>query len=101
MARAILLFRAKKIYPDGSIKEMVIWQLPKVSPERPHGLKYRLYYGTADDTCLVRYDNEAGRGDHRHVADREETYQFQDIESLVADLQRDIDRAKREVHEQG
>ena len=31
MAKAKLLFQAKKIYPDGSIKEMIIWQLPTQS----------------------------------------------------------------------
>ncbi|MEA3469509.1 MAG: DUF6516 family protein [Thermodesulfobacteriota bacterium] len=95
MADAIILFRAKKIYPDGAIKEMVIWQLPTISKERPHGLKYRLYYGTADGECLVRYDNETGKGDHRHLAGREEVYIFRDIESLVADFQYDIEQMKR------
>lgn len=95
MDDAIILFRAKKIYPDGAIKEMVIWQLPTISKERPHGLKYRLYYGTADGECLVRYDNETGKGDHRHLAGREETYIFRDIESLVADFQYDIEQMRR------
>lgn len=99
MADAIILFRAKKIYPDGATKEMVIWQLPATSRERPHGLKYRLYYGSADGECLVRYDNESGKGDHRHLASREETYSFRDIETLVADFQHDIEQIKRQGHE--
>ena len=41
---------------------MVLWQLPKPTKDRPHGLKYRLYYGLADGTCVVRYDNETGKG---------------------------------------
>ncbi len=28
--------------------------------------------------CLVRYDNEAGKGDHKHIEDREQAYQFVD-----------------------
>ena len=99
MAKATLIFQAKKIYPDGSIKEMVIWQLPGRSTERPHGLKYRLYYGTADGTCMVRYDNETGKGDHRHFFDREEVYHFRDVERIVVDFQRDIDLARRKGHE--
>jgi len=95
MVKATLVFRAKKIYPDGSIKEMVLWQLPDMSPERPHGLKYRLYYSSADGACLVRYDNETGKGDHRHLADYEEPYRFQGVEKLVADFQRDIDLLRR------
>jgi len=99
MANAIILFKAKKIYPDGTIKEMVIWQLPSMSRERPHGLKYRLYYGTADGECLVRYDNETGKGDHRHLAGREEAYIFLNIETLVADFQYDIEQMKRKCNE--
>jgi hypothetical protein len=45
--------------------EMVIWTLPRASNDRPHGLKYRLYCGR-DGNCLVRYDNETGKSDHRH-----------------------------------
>jgi len=100
MNKATLLFRAKKIYPDGSIKEMVIWRLSQATSERPHGLKYRLYYGTADGECLVRYDNETGKGDHHHIAGREEPYLFHDVEKLVMDFQQDIDRSRRRHHEE-
>ena len=37
------LFHKKKFY-HGGIIEMVIWRLPNVDAERPHGLKYRLVY---------------------------------------------------------
>lgn len=79
---------------------MIIWQLPEQSTERPHGLKYRLYYGKADGTCLVRYDNEAGKGDHHHFFGHEEIYLFQNVETLVTDFQHDIDRARRNKDEQ-
>jgi Family of unknown function (DUF6516) len=58
-------------------------------------LKYRLYYGLADGTCVVRYDNETGKGDHRHEGDREESYAFTDVETLVADFLADIARVRR------
>ena len=41
---------------------MVIWELPAATVERPHALKYRLYCGEAG-RCIVRYDNEAGKGE--------------------------------------
>ena len=71
---------------------MVIWRLPNRDFERPHGLKYSLYFGTAQGHCLVRYDNEAGKGDHRHYGDREEAYPFVDVETLVADFLADVKR---------
>ena len=73
---------------------MVIWQLPEESPDRPHGLKYRLYYGDAEGKCLVRYDNELGKGDHRHFRGKEEKYVFISVEKLVADFQKDIDQVR-------
>ena len=92
---ARLVYREKYIYSDGAIREMVLWQLPRKSPDRPHGLKYRLYYGLGDGTCLVRFDNESGKGDHKHVGGQEETYQFIDVESLVADFLAEIEKARR------
>ena len=85
-----LVYREKYIYADGAVREMVLWQIPKKTAEKPHGLKYRLYYGLADGTCLVRYDNEIGKGDHRHFKDNEEPYRFTDVDTLVADFLSDI-----------
>ena len=93
--RARLIYREKFIYADAAIREMVLWQLPEKTTEHPHGVKYRLYYGLADGTCLVRYDNETGKGDHRHRGDQEEPYQFEDVGTLVADFLEDIKKARR------
>ena len=71
--------------------EMVIWELPRASADRPHGLKYRLYCGRGR-TCLVRYDNEGGKGDHRHYGEREEAYRFELIEKLLEDFREDCAR---------
>jgi len=64
--RARLLFHEKHVLGDGSIVDMTISQLPNRDAERPHGLKYRLNCGDANGRCLVRYDNERGKGDHIH-----------------------------------
>ena len=90
---AILLFKDKYLYADGAIREMVIWRLPETDKERPHGLKYRLYYGYADQ-CLERYDNERGKGDHRHEGDEELPYNFTSVEQLVQDFKTDIARLR-------
>lgn len=93
--KAVRLFYDKAVLPDGSIVEMVIWQLFKASPERPHGLKYRLYYGR-DGQRFVGYDNERGKGDHKHILDVEKQYKFTTVEKLVADFLADIERVKNE-----
>ncbi len=92
--QAELIYHEKFIYADGAIRETVIWKLPQKSAERPHGLKYRLYYGIADGTCKVRYDNEYGKGDHKHINGVEEAYQFTDVETLVMDFLADIAKSR-------
>lgn len=62
--------------PDGSFVSVVIWELPEATDERPHGLKYRLNYCSADGATLVRYDNERGKGDHKHVGDQKNLMTF-------------------------
>ncbi|WP_275099308.1 toxin-antitoxin system TumE family protein [Sedimenticola hydrogenitrophicus] len=96
--KAELLFKDKYIYRDGAIREMVIWRLPAADAGRPHGLKYRLYYGQSGQ-CLVRYDNEQGKGDHRHYGDgegneREEDYAWISVQQLMADFKGDIEQLR-------
>jgi hypothetical protein len=90
---AVPLLRDKKILADGSIIEMVVWQLRRPSPHRPHGLKYRLYLGRGGKR-LVLYDNETGKGDHRHFEGKEEPYRFVSLDRLLADFQRDVRRIR-------
>lgn len=89
--KAELLFKEKNVFEDGCIMEVVIWKLPKKTADRPHGLKYRLYYGDDKGKCLVRYDNESGKGDHKHIGDKEEPYFFQSPQKLMQDFLADID----------
>ncbi len=88
---AVLLARAKEIRDDGSIVEIVVWELPEPLPPSQHRYKYRLYFGVAG-VSRVRYVNERGKGDHRHVGDREEDYLFTSVEQLLADFQSDVER---------
>ena len=95
---AQLLFRDKYIYADGAIREMVIWRLPEEDSERPHGLKYSLFYGHSGQ-CLVRYDNERGKGDHRHAGDQKTPYSFISVEQLIQDFKTDIERIRGDYDE--
>lgn len=86
---ARLIARAKEIRDDESIVEIVVWLLDEPLVPCEHRYKYRLFYGTTD-ACRVRYDNERGKGDHRHVGSTEEAYAFTDLETLLADFERDV-----------
>jgi len=94
MVEAKLLYREKYLYADGAVREMVLWKLPWPTTTRPEGIKYRLHYGLRGGTCLVRYDNESGKGDHRHFRDKEAPYRFKSVEKLVSDFLRDIERLR-------
>ena len=86
---AVLVLHEKSVRDDGAIVELVVWQLPRATPDRPHAIKYRLYFGRGG-TSLVRYDNEAGKGDHRHVRGRETPYRFVSVAKLRRDFESDI-----------
>ena len=59
-----------------------------------HKFKYRLAL-VADLGCVLRYDNEAGKGDHRHIGRAENSYQFADPETLLADFWNDVEAWRR------
>lgn len=86
---AVKLYGYKVTATDGMIVEIVVWQLPETDAERPHGLKYRLFYGRAGER-LVCYDNERGKRDHRHIGGAEEPYTFVSLEQLIEDFKADV-----------
>lgn len=89
--KAGLLLRTRVAYSENAFAELVLWQLPKPLAGSSHSYKYRLAYVVNGD-CVLRYDNEAGKGDHRHYSGRESKYSFSTPEKLIADFQRDIKR---------
>jgi Family of unknown function (DUF6516) len=96
MAKAILVYRDRVDWPDGHILEMTIWRLPAASDERPHALKYSLFYGQPGER-IIGYDNEAGKGDHRHFRGDEGDYVFRDVETLMADFLADVRKERGEA----
>lgn len=89
--KARLLQKSKEEFTGGVIVETVVWELTEATPDRPHSLKYRLYCGRNGE-CVVRYDNETGKGDHRHYGNREELYCYTTFSKLVEDFLADVER---------
>jgi hypothetical protein len=48
-----------------------------------------------EGVCVLRFDNEAGKGDHKHVADCEEPYKFNGPEALLEDFWNEVDKWRR------
>jgi len=92
--KAVLLFEDRMTYPDGAVLEMRFWKLPEPDAERPHGLKYSLFYGHAGER-IIGYDNERGKGDHRHYRGLEEPYMFSTAQQLVDDFLSDVEKERR------
>lgn len=89
MARAKLLFHQRIDYDDGAIVEMVLWRVPSAVPPSAHDLKYSLFYGRVG-IREIGYDNERGKGDHRHFRGTETAYVFSTVEQLIADFWSDV-----------
>lgn len=97
--KARILLDTKTVLEDGRVIQRKIWKLPKATPDRPYGLKYSLYCGKSDGTTIVRYDNETGKGDHRHTGEEEieSDYRFVSLAKLLADFARDIETLSGEI----
>jgi len=92
---AVPLVRRRIIYSPSAFAELAVWRVPKPVIGSRHGFKYRLVY-VVDEVCVIRYDNESGKGDHRHTGGQERAYRFTTPDQLIADFQEDIARWNRE-----
>ena len=63
--------------------------MPSPVPPSTHRLKYSLFYGRPG-VREVGYDNERGKGDHRHFKGVETPYTFSDVERLMVDFWSDV-----------
>ncbi|HZZ93672.1 MAG TPA: DUF6516 family protein [Usitatibacter sp.] len=93
--KAVELLRTRIAFSDAAFAELVLWRVREPPVGSVHGYKYRLAY-VVDQVCVLRYGNEAGKGDHRHFGNKETVYVFQMPEKLIADFERDIARWNRE-----
>ena len=89
--KAIELIRNRITYSDTAFAEIVVWQISHPVPGSAHTYKYRLAY-VVNGECILRYDNEAGKGDHRHVGGKEYEYSFHSLENLLSDFRDEIRR---------
>ena len=94
MQRAERIFYRKRHYDDGTVSELVLWLVPQPVRGSQHMFKCSLFYGRHRER-LILYDNERGKGDHRHYADREEPYRFSTPEQLIRDFLTDVRSLRR------
>ena len=85
------MLNERHILAENSFVEIVIWRLSVPLSKSLHNYKYRLALVVAGN-CVVRYDNEAGKGDHRHIGDNEAPYVFVSPEVLLDDFWKDAEK---------
>jgi hypothetical protein len=95
--KAELLIKDRLSLTENSFVELVLWRLPIPGASSDHAFKYQLAF-IVDGVCVLRYDNEAGKGDHRHVGSVETIFVFESPRRLLADFWYDVElwRAQHE-----
>jgi len=93
--KAIPLIRRRVVLAPDAFAEIAVWRVPEPVPPSGHPFKYRLAYVVGGE-CVLRYDNERGKGDHRHYGDEESAYVFSDPDQLTRDFGADIARWNHE-----
>jgi hypothetical protein len=73
--------------------ELVVWQLPAPVPGSLHRLKYRLAY-VANQRCAIRFDNESGKGDHKHSGGKQLPYDFVSFDRVLEDFWRAVSQRR-------
>jgi hypothetical protein len=93
--KAVQLVSTRSVYSESAFAELVLWRLPKPLKGSAHEFKYRLAYVVRGE-CVLRYDNEDGKGDHRHFGIKESSCAFTTPYQLIAEFQKDIARWNHE-----
>jgi hypothetical protein len=89
--KAALLLKSRVKLGANRFADIAIWQVPEPVAGSTHGFKYHLAL-VVDEACLLRYDNEVGKGDHKHLGGSEVPYTFTTLDRLVDDFWADVAR---------
>ncbi len=89
--KAELIEKSRTVINDQAFFEVVLWHLPSPVPGSAHPFKYRLAR-VVNGECVLRYENERGMGDHRHIEGRKEPVTFTTLDALYDAFQSDMER---------
>lgn len=91
---ATLLIGTRDLLEDGGIVQLRVWSVPTPVRGSVHLYKYSLFYGR-NGQRLVGYDNEAGKGDHKHVRDVETPVTFGSLSDLLDQFHADVEAMRK------
>ena len=93
--KAVPLLRRRVVVAVDAFVEVVIWRVAEPVPPSAHEFKYRLAY-VVGGQCVLRYDNERGKGDHRHSQGTDAPYNFSTPDQLMVDFEAGVARWNHE-----
>ena len=84
------MLNERRIVAENAFVEMVVWRLPPPLSGSRHSYKYRLAL-VVNGCCVLRYDNETGKGDHKHEGEKEIPYVFTTPQALLEEFWNEVD----------
>jgi hypothetical protein len=87
---ATLMLDERHLLSENIFVEIVVWRLSSPLSGSRHAFKYRLAL-IVKGFCVMRYDNESGKGDHKHIGGEEIPYVFTTSETLLDDFWTEVD----------
>ena len=81
--------RERRRIGQNGFADLLIWRVPHPVEGSRHDFKYSLAF-VHREVCAVRYDNERGKGDHRHAGGQEMSYDFLSLDRLLGDFFADV-----------
>ncbi len=87
------MLNERHIISESTFAEVVVWRLPSPLSGSNHNFKYRLAL-VVNGRCVLCYDNKSGKGDHRHVGEKEAPYAFTTPQALLEDFWNDVDNRR-------
>jgi len=88
--QAVLILDDRYPQGDHAFVAVRVFRVSAQVPGSTHDLKYSLAY-VVEGECVLRFDNEAGKGDHFHRAGAETAYVFTSLDQLMADFWAAVD----------
>jgi len=89
--KARLIEKSRTLINENAFFEIVLWRLPEPVLGSHHPFKYRFALIVKGE-CVLRYDNERGKGDHKHIHGKEIKIHFSTLENLFDEFQNDMKR---------
>lgn len=96
--RARLLLKQRLPLAEHEFAEMLVWEVPEAVRGSDHSFKYSLAY-VVRGRCVVRFDNESGKGDHCHIGDKEYAVDFVGLDELLECFWQRVEAMRGERHE--